>query len=111
MNDLAYRIRSARQHAGLSQAQLALETRLTQQMISKLESGQSRSTSAIFAIAKALGVSAEWLWLGGEQTTNLPFEHDHDLARAWQNLSEEQRGEISCHIMTLGSELPDSQES
>ncbi|WP_461484164.1 helix-turn-helix domain-containing protein [Porticoccus sp.] len=101
---MAYRIRTTRQQAGLSQAQLATETRLTQQMISKLESGQSRSTSAIFAIARALGVCAEWLWLGGDKTISQPF--DHDLAHAWQNLSEEQRAEISDHIMSLSTELP-----
>lgn len=104
MNDLAYRIRITRLQTGLSQAQLATETRLTQQMISKLESGQSRSTSAIFAIARALNVSAEWLWLGGDKAISQPF--DHDLARAWRNLSEEQRVEISGHIMSLSEELP-----
>ena len=104
MNDMAYRIRTTRQQAGLSQAQLATETCLTQQMISKLESGQSRSTSAIFSIARVLGVCAEWLWLGGDKTISQPF--DHDLARAWQNLSEEQRAEISDHIMSLSTELP-----
>lgn len=105
MNDLAHRIKAARQQTGQSQAELAQKTRLTQQMISKLESGQSRSTSAIFAIANALGVSAEWLWLGGEQS-GTPFNDAPTLAKAWRALTAEQRDEISRHIMNLSQNLP-----
>lgn len=89
--------------AGQSQAQLAKETKLTQQMISKLESGQSRSTSAIFAIANALGVSAEWLWLGDDANPEVQMFKDTPLLlESWLRLSTEQRDEISRHIIELG---------
>ncbi|WP_461517113.1 helix-turn-helix domain-containing protein [Porticoccus sp.] len=103
MNDLAHRIKAARHQRGQSQADLAQKTRLTQQMISKLESGQSRSTSAIFAIANALCVSAEWLWLGGENPQTIAFFDDTpSLAKAWRNLTETQRSNITRQIMSLG---------
>lgn len=102
MKNMAYRIRTARLQAGQSQAQLARETKLTQQMISKLESGQSRSTSAIFAIANALGVSAEWLWLGDEANPEVQMFKDAPLLlEAWLRLSMEQRDEISRQIIEL----------
>lgn len=105
MDDLAHRIKTARKQAGQSQAQLAARTKLTQQMISKLESGQSRSTSAIFSIAYALGVSAEWLWLGEENEHASPFgDNNANLAKAWENLSKKQQDEISRHIMNLSEQ-------
>ena len=76
MKTLAERIRSSRLRSGLSQMELAEQTQLTQQMISKLESGTSQSTSAIFAIAKSLGVSAHWLWLGKETSSSVPLFYD-----------------------------------
>lgn len=106
MNNMAHRIKTARQQRGQSQADLAQKTRLTQQMISKLESGQSRSTSAIFAIANALCVSAEWLWLGGDnhQPATI-FDHSPALVKAWRNLTEEQRNHITNQIMHLGHDF------
>ena len=107
MNDLAHRIKSARQQSGQSQADLAQKTKLTQQMISKLESGQSRSTSAIFAIANALCVSAEWLWLGGEDCqAETFFEDSPALTEAWRKLTKEQRSSITHHIMSLSQNSP-----
>ena len=111
MKDLAHRIKKARLQAGQSQSDLADKTRLTQQMISKLERGESRSTSAIFAIAHALNVSAEWLWLGDGCEQPEPFlNHDPSLARAWRTLSEDQRSEISRHILSL-SEKPTTEDN
>ena len=101
---MAERIRSARLKSSLSQLQLAREANLTQQMISKLESGNSQSTSAIFSIAKTLGVSAHWLWLGTENPNlgSTPFIYDDKiLAAAWDTLSDQQRAEICNHIMQL----------
>lgn len=61
---LAARIKDARVTLGLTQAELAKRARLSQQMIGKLESGKTLETSRIVAIAKALGVSPEWLATG-----------------------------------------------
>ena len=59
--NLGDRIRQARKVAGMTQTQLADASGMSQQMISKLESGGSPATSNIVAIAMALNVSAEWL--------------------------------------------------
>lgn len=86
--------------------ELAEQTQLTQQMISKLESGTSQSTSAILSIAKALGVSAYWLWLGDEEhlrkDSNTMLFHDHTVAEAWLLLSEEQQDKVRQYILQLG---------
>jgi len=102
MKTLAERIRSSRLKSGLSQMELAEQTQLTQQMISKLESGTSQSTSAIFAIAKSLEVSAHWLWLGKETSSSTPlFYDDKTVNEAWQSLSDQQRSHACEYIIEL----------
>ncbi|MEH6468394.1 MAG: helix-turn-helix transcriptional regulator [Porticoccus sp.] len=102
---MADRIKVTRLKSGLSQAELSVQTDLTQQMISKLENGRSQSTSAIFAIGKALGVSAYWLWLGegdnSHQGSNAAFFDGRSLSEAWLLLSDSQRNEICEYIVQL----------
>ena len=102
MKTLAERIRSSRLKSGLSQVNLADQTQLTQQMISKLESGTSQSTSTILAIAKALNVSAHWLWLGKESPTSTPlFYSNETVHKAWQSLTDQQRNSVCEYILKL----------
>lgn len=102
METLAERIRLSRLKSGFSQMELAEQSHLTQQMISKLESGASQSTSAIFAIAESLGVSANWLWLGTDTLPNTPFEYDDKtVSDAWQALSDQQRSHACEYIIAL----------
>lgn len=107
---MADRIKAARLKSGLSQAELSMQTHLTQQMISKLESGRSQSTSAIFAIGKALSVSVYWLWLGGgdnsHRGSNTAFFDDRSLSEAWLLLSDQQRNKICKHIFQLSKSKP-----
>jgi transcriptional regulator with XRE-family HTH domain len=105
MKTLAERIRSSRLKSGLSQMELAEQTQLTQQMISKLESGSSQSTSAILAIAKALRVSAHWLWQGSKvPTAPPPFYDDEMLHQAWLALTDKQRNEICEYILDVSKD-------
>lgn len=84
---------------------LAKETRLTQQMISKLESGASRSTSAILPIARALKVSADWLWQGQESSEPPPLLFDNKVVQqTWLSLTDKQRQEVCEYILTIGKE-------
>jgi transcriptional regulator with XRE-family HTH domain len=110
MKTMAGRLKAARLKSGLSQAELSVQTHLTQQMISKLEGGHSQSTSAIFAIGKALGVSAYWLWLGESESSHhnsdTAFFDDSSLSEAWLLLSDQQRDEISKHIFQLSKSKP-----
>lgn len=58
------RIKAARRHAGLTQAQLAKVVGIDQASISDLERGRSQRSSYNASIAKACGVSAIWLESG-----------------------------------------------
>lgn len=61
--DLADRIITAREGAGLTQDQLAKASGVSQQTINKLETRKASSTSHIVEIAVACGVSPYWLAL------------------------------------------------
>lgn len=61
MNTLASRLKKARNYARLTQAQLSERSGVKQQMISKLELGQSFETSKLVELAIACGVRPEWL--------------------------------------------------
>lgn len=58
---LAQNLRSARETAGLSQAELAKRVGVRQTLISQLELGQTRTTKFIYRIAQALGTKAHKL--------------------------------------------------
>lgn len=62
--NFAQRIKAAREHAGLTQAELAKRVELPQQVISKLENGKQYETAAIAKIANACGVNPSWLDTG-----------------------------------------------
>lgn len=61
------RIKAARKHAGLTQAELASRVGVTQASISDLERGKSASSSFTATLAKACRVSALWLETGEGQ--------------------------------------------
>jgi SOS-response transcriptional repressor LexA len=61
------RIKAARRHAGLTQAQLAKLVGIDQASISDLERGRSQRSSYNASIAKACGVSAIWIESGSGQ--------------------------------------------
>ena len=58
------RIKAARKHAGLTQAELASRAGVTQTSISDLERGKSASSSFTATLAKVCRVSALWLETG-----------------------------------------------
>ncbi|MCC2615961.1 helix-turn-helix domain-containing protein [Aestuariibacter halophilus] len=58
------RVREVRKKAGLSQEQLADIVGASQQTIAKIESSQEGKSSYIRDIAKALGVSLDWIMDG-----------------------------------------------
>lgn len=61
------RIKAARKHAGLTQAELASRAGVTQASISDLERGKSASSSFTATLAKVCRVSALWLETGEGQ--------------------------------------------
>lgn len=64
MNTLRNRLIEARQESQLSQQQLAEKAGMSQAAYQKLESGKSQRSRMLTSIAKALGVSANWLETG-----------------------------------------------
>lgn len=68
MGELKDRLKSARNEAGLTQEELAEKSGVKQQMISKLETGKSKETTGIVALATALRKNPVWLETGrGEE--------------------------------------------
>lgn len=58
---LAARLRYARKHVGLTQAELAAKSGMKQSDISKLENGSIQRTTGLLGLSRALGVQPEWL--------------------------------------------------
>lgn len=64
MDTLGKRLKHARLERGLTQVQLAQASGVKQSDISKLERGDSSTTTGLVKLAKALGCSADWLDTG-----------------------------------------------
>lgn len=65
------RLKAAREESGLTQGQLAVAAGVTQGTISNVESGLRKNPRELLAIAKALGVSPDWLKTGKGTTSNV----------------------------------------
>lgn len=63
---LGTRLKKARADAGLTQEELARAAGVTQKTISKIERGDQVATAAIVPLARALGVTPEWLAEGAQ---------------------------------------------
>ncbi|MGL4674634.1 MAG: XRE family transcriptional regulator [Wohlfahrtiimonas sp.] len=61
------RLKEAREKAGITQQQLADSAGIAQSTIMFLESGRNKGSTRIVDIAKALGVSPDWLLYGKDQ--------------------------------------------
>lgn len=62
VSKLGERLRQIRKRIGMTQAELASRSMVSQQTISKLESGRARSTTELVKIARALNVTADYLY-------------------------------------------------
>jgi transcriptional regulator with XRE-family HTH domain len=79
MHTLSVRIRQLREHCGLSQEQLALETGTSQRQISKYETGKNEPTAhVLFALAARLNTSTDYL-LGRTDNPDRLLRSDEDL--------------------------------
>ncbi len=65
-NSLGMRVKAQRNKKGWSQSDLAKRAQVSQGAISQLENGTSENTRHLSAIAKALGVTTEYLTDGKE---------------------------------------------
>ena len=76
--ELKDRVREARKKKGLSQARLAELVGVSQPTIMHIESGRNQSSTKIIDIARALGVSPEWLQHGIEGITPIESQLPQD---------------------------------
>ncbi len=105
--ELKDRIKAARKHAKLTQAQLAQRVGLDQTSISNLEQGKSQGSAYIAQLAAACGVSALWLAAGrGNMNNNeevppgAPSEKDYALIPQYTARGECGDGYFNDHVET-----------
>lgn len=72
MTTFGERLRTARKQARLNQEQLAAKAGLSQTTISDIERGRNEGSRDVVALARALGVGAEWLLTGRLGSNVLP---------------------------------------
>ena len=117
MESFADRVRSARKSAGLTQKQLATISGLSQTTISDIERGRNETSADVVALARTLGVLAEWLADGkgprtlSEATGQSPAPThtvresvSHDL----EQMSVEARAKIKALDTELDKDNPES---
>lgn len=93
------KVREARGQAGLSQQELGERVGMHQTMIAKREQANAPTrVSEIWALADALGVSAEWLLVGGKT----PFTDAYQLGKD-HGVSATKR--IMLSLLTSGEAL------
>lgn len=95
--NLAVRLRRARNAAGLTQQELADRAGLSRDAIAKIETGQAAYTRKIVEIANVLDVSAAWLQFGVSEVGKLD-EDSLKTAMTYQDLTDEQRAKIKSLI-------------
>ena len=98
MSTLSERLKQARQHAGLTQDELAEKSGVTQASISKIELGKNKSENTTFGVqlAVACGVRCEWLVLGmGEMLEGLKPD---EAAKAKRDLQLQTAAAIALRL-------------
>ena len=81
LDSFAARLTFRREQCGLTQAQLASRSELSQATIGNLETGRNKGTKKILELAKALHVTPDWLVHGGnlDKATSAAVRQDFGL--------------------------------
>ncbi|MCA8017766.1 XRE family transcriptional regulator [Burkholderia metallica] len=88
MDTLGSRVKDARLAAKLSQEALARQVGVSQGLIGQIESGKNQGSKYIAAIARALGVSADWLETGKGRRERVGGKHtEPDMADGRESVS------------------------
>jgi len=100
---LGTRIREQRMRLGFSQQTLAGMAGVTQGLIAQIEAGINKGSKHIIAIARALGVSPDWLEGGGYPPSGRQhpgeIRDEHWLLGRWQHASAEAR-EVARFVLS-----------
>jgi SOS-response transcriptional repressor LexA len=80
MNNFGDRLKAALKHAQMTQQELASRVGISQQLINYATSARAKGSKHSLLMAKALGVSAEWLSTGsGEMLKNIKYALNDDF--------------------------------
>lgn len=99
--NLGTRIRECRKAAGWSQAKLAEESGISQQMLSKLERGTAFGTTEIVPLARALRVSPQWLETGAEPMVDAITPDERELLEEYRHLEPEKRPVVRAALRAM----------
>jgi transcriptional regulator with XRE-family HTH domain len=100
VNSLSKRLKQTRKAQKLTQGELAQRAGVSQQMVSDIERGRTRSVRDLVKLARALNVSADFL-LGADSDT---FADDlYDLI---MQLSPDRREDALAILRTLAERKP-----
>jgi transcriptional regulator with XRE-family HTH domain len=78
VNTIAFRLKSARDEASLTQQELADKAGVSQGTVANIESGARKNPRELLAIAKAVGVYPEWLKSGKAPRHIMKNEAEHN---------------------------------
>ncbi|WP_153100821.1 helix-turn-helix domain-containing protein [Paraburkholderia hayleyella] len=92
MDTFGERVRAKRIEAGLTQADLARDSGISQSTIAQIESGRNQGSKHLLALAEALHVTALWLQnggrTGGDSKSNKPLPRRSSIAEQIADLAE-----------------------
>lgn len=99
---IASRLRQAREIAGLSQGQVARQTNMHRPTVSEIEAGRRRVVAEELSVfADLYGVSVSWLMTGNSRSDN--NQEIEMAARKIEQLKPEDRERVMVFIRSLGS--------
>lgn len=103
---IAERLKSAREAAGLRQDELAKKAGVSQGTIANVENGIRKNPRELLAIARAVGVNAEWLKSGkGTRLTSTDGHHTIQDVQADYLPAKGARQDIAHHVTQIGALL------
>jgi transcriptional regulator with XRE-family HTH domain len=106
VTSIAERLKEARDAAGLSQPELAKRAGVSRGTIGNIEAGHRKEPRELLAIARVVGVNAEWLKTGKGPKSPMPQEDSSmhgwplspELLAALQNMDTKTRRRIENTI-------------
>lgn len=101
MKTLAERIAKRREELGMSQNALAKKTKVSQQSINKIETGQTRNPRHLDKLAEALDVTPQWLLFGTNRANESDVQDSSLEAREWESMEQDQHEFIEVSVLNV----------
>lgn len=101
MKTLAERIAKRREELGMSQNALAKKTKVSQQSINKIETGQTRNPRHLDKLAEALDVTPQWLLFGTHKAHESDVKDSSLEAREWESMEQDQHEFIEVSVLNV----------